>query len=84
MDKITRQIFMGNGDYTLMTIGYVYCELNRAVNILGDIQQPPDCHESPEACEEHLFHIEDAKIELKKIATEIYIALTGEKPNAKS
>ena len=79
MQRIEKRIHMGMGEQTLAQMGHLYTQLGRAFEILNDIQQPPTCHESKEACELHEQDGEDGDYELECIAKEIFIALTGKK-----
>jgi len=79
MMKVETQVFMGNGDFSLAQMGHLYNLLSRGFDLLGEMQQPPTCHESEEAHEQHAMTIGDYEYELELIAKEISAGLTGKR-----
>jgi hypothetical protein len=79
IDRITSQIFMGSGNFSLAEMGYLYSRLHDAFDILGGIQQVPHCTDSKEVWEQHEEDYADGAYEVEKIAKEIYLALTGKR-----
>jgi len=79
--EIRKQLFMGNGEQSLAQVGHLYLRLGQALTTLGGIQQPPRPCDPKEACEEWEQEVEDGEHEIKQIAKEIHVALTGEKPS---
>ena len=74
--KIDGQIFMGSGDHSLIAMGHLHSELERAFRLLSGIQQPPrslsfsDSKRDERECEE-------GQNDIDMIASEIFLALTG-------
>jgi len=88
-----KQIFMGSGDYTLAYMGYLHQQLEQAFILLGGIQQPDHGDHGDEDGDEDWdspaqtregWYPEDDERNLNRIAGEIHMALTGEKPNLSS
>lgn len=68
---------MGNGDESFKTIGYLFHRFQQALQILNNIQQPPSCQDTEEACTKYEEEIEEGNRELQKIAQEFYLAIAG-------
>lgn len=80
MPEINRQIFMGDGDKSMVQCYYLHQRLEEAFHILNKIQQQPRPIDPPKSFEEHDREYEEAKKDTEDIAKEIYVALTGKKP----
>jgi len=78
-DMSKRQIFMGNGDYSMARCHELTSDLHRAFNILSAIQQAPRAIDPEESCKQYENDVIDGRIELKIIAEKIVMGLTGQK-----
>jgi hypothetical protein len=77
--KITRQLFMGDGDRSLAAVGHLFTQIHRAIELLNELQQPPRATDPVEAHKEFMAREEDIVFELEAIAKEIFVALTNKK-----
>jgi hypothetical protein len=77
--RITGQICMGSGNFSLAEMGYLYSRLSDAFDILSGIQQSPMATDAKEVWEKYKKETSDGEYDIEKIAKEIYLALTGEK-----
>lgn len=76
-ERITEQIFLGNGDYSMELVKHLHAKLDEAVDILSGMQQPPMSTDPEGTHARHLEEIEEGKAKLDDIAKEIFVALTG-------
>ena len=79
MIKIDGQIFMGAGEISMAKVGHLYMRLGEAIDILNGIQQPPSPVEPEDTYEQYMQDVEEGQAEVREIADEIYLALTGDK-----
>jgi hypothetical protein len=74
----TRILFMGNGEYSLADCYLLHKQLDKALTLLGGIQQPPHSETVLQGIE-NAKQTEEAKEELNTIVNDIVMALTGKK-----
>lgn len=76
---MNKQIFMGNGDHSSAQCYELHRELERALDILGGIQQPvdPTLDIKYEQCIKLDNEYLDGQDEVTVIAKKLYLALTG-------
>jgi len=77
--KIDGQIFMGNGQLSMIACYHLHQRLEEALSTLSGIQQPPRVIDSTDVFKQFEEDYKEGVYEIERVAREICMGLTGKK-----